>query len=53
VIIVSKNGKIIKVNSSEIPAYSRYTRGVRIQKLSSEDLVVSVSKVKESLEDKE
>ncbi|ADY73797.1 DNA gyrase, A subunit [Desulfurobacterium thermolithotrophum DSM 11699] len=51
VIIVSRNGKIIRVNSSDVPVYSRYTRGVRIQKLSKEDVVVSVSKVQEKLEE--
>ena len=47
IIVVSKLGKIIRVNSGEVPIYGRHTRGVRIQKLSDEDKVVSVSKVKE------
>ena len=47
VIIVSKNGKIIRVNSGDIPVYGRHTRGVRIQRLSEDDVVVSVSKVQE------
>jgi len=51
VITVSKNGKIIRVNSGDIPVYGRHTRGVRIQKLSNDDVVVSVSKVQEELEE--
>lgn len=51
VIIVSKNGKIIRVNSGDIPVYGRHTRGVRIQRLSDDDVVVSVSKVQEELEE--
>jgi DNA gyrase subunit A len=45
IILVSRLGKIIRVNSSEIPVYGRHTRGVRIQRLSEDDAVVSVSKV--------
>ncbi len=50
IIVVSKLGKIIRVNSGEVPIYGRHTRGVRIQKLSDEDKAVSVSKVKEEEE---
>ncbi|RUM45226.1 MAG: DNA gyrase subunit A, partial [Desulfurobacterium sp.] len=46
VILVSRQGKTIQVNSGDIPVYSRYTRGVKIQRLSDDDLVVSVSRVK-------
>ncbi len=49
VIIVSKNGKIIRVNSGDIPVYGRHTRGVRIQRLSDDDVVVSISKVQEEI----
>ena len=45
VILVSKRGKIIRVNSEDIPVYGRHTRGVRIQKLTEDDVVVSISKV--------
>jgi len=45
IILVSKKGKIIRVNSSDIPVYGRHTRGVRIQRLAEDDAVVSVSKV--------
>ncbi len=47
VLLVSKLGKIIRVNSGDIPVYGRHTRGVRIQRLSENDIVVSVSKVQE------
>ncbi len=47
IILVSRKGKIIRVNSSDIPVYGRHTRGVRIQRLSEDDAVVSVSKVQE------
>ncbi len=47
VLLVSKLGKIIRVNSGDIPVYGRHTRGVRIQRLSDEDTVVSVSKVED------
>ncbi len=50
IIVVSKLGKIIRVNSGEVPIYGRHTRGVRVQKLSEEDSVVSASKVKEEEE---
>ncbi|SMP14242.1 DNA gyrase subunit A [Desulfurobacterium pacificum] len=50
VILVSKKGKIIRVNSEDIPVYGRHTRGVRIQKLAEDDIVVSVSKVQEEEE---
>ncbi|WP_457678562.1 DNA gyrase subunit A [Thermovibrio sp.] len=50
IILVSRKGRIIRVNSSEIPVYGRHTRGVRIQKLSEDDSVVSVSKVQEEEE---
>ncbi|MEO2082607.1 MAG: DNA gyrase subunit A [Desulfurobacteriaceae bacterium] len=46
IILVSKKGKIIMVNGGDIPVYGRHTRGVRIQRLSEDDAVVSVSKVK-------
>ncbi|SMO37192.1 DNA gyrase subunit A [Balnearium lithotrophicum] len=45
VILVSKKGKIIRVKSEDIPVYGRHTRGVRIQRLSEGDSVVSVSVV--------
>jgi len=48
VILVSRQGKIIRVNSGDIPVYGRHTRGVRIQRLAEDDSVVSVSKVQES-----
>ncbi len=51
VILVSRKGKLIRVNSSDIPVYGRHTRGVRIQRLSEDDAVVSVSKVKEEEND--
>lgn len=51
VILVSKKGKLIRVNSEDIPVYGRHTRGVRIQKLSDDDVVVSVSKVQEEEEE--
>ncbi|RKQ64010.1 DNA gyrase subunit A [Thermovibrio guaymasensis] len=47
IILVSKKGKLIRVNSGDIPIYGRHTRGVRIQKLAEDDVVVSVSKVQE------
>jgi len=50
IILVSKKGKIIRVNSGEIPIYGRHTRGVRIQRLAEDDAVVSVSKVQQEEE---
>jgi DNA gyrase subunit A len=46
IILVSSQGKIIRLNSNDIPVYSRLTRGVRIQKLSDNDRVVNVSVIK-------
>jgi DNA gyrase subunit A len=46
VIIVSRQGKIIRISSADIPVYRRHTRGVRIQRLAEEDSVVSVSKAR-------
>lgn len=50
IILVSKNGKIIRINSGDVPVYGRHTRGVRIQKLSEDDAVVSVSKMQQEEE---
>jgi DNA gyrase subunit A len=46
VIFVSSKGRVIKINSEEIPLYHRHTRGVRIQKLSADEKVISVSVMK-------
>jgi len=50
IILVSKKGKLIRVNSSDVPVYGRHTRGVRIQKIAEDDAVVAVSKVREEEE---
>ena len=47
IILVSKKGKIIRINSGDIPVYGRHTRGVRVQRLAENDVVVSVSAVKD------
>ncbi|WP_456438303.1 DNA gyrase subunit A [Desulfurobacterium sp.] len=51
IVIVSKKGKVIKINAGSISIIGRHTRGVRVQKLSDDDSVVAVSKVEEEAED--
>jgi len=51
IVIVSKKGKVIKVNAGEISVIGRITRGVRVQKLTEDDSVVAVSKVEEEAKD--
>ncbi len=51
VIVVSRKGKIIKVDSGKISIYSRNTKGVRIQRLADGDSIVSVSRVHEGGDD--
>jgi len=47
VVIVSRKGKIIRIDSGSVSVYGRHTRGVRLQKLEESDAVVSVSRVQE------
>ncbi|WP_022846141.1 DNA gyrase subunit A [Desulfurobacterium sp. TC5-1] len=51
IVIVSKKGKVIKINAGSISIIGRHTRGVRVQRLSDDDSVVAVSKVEEEAED--
>ncbi|WP_457567203.1 DNA gyrase subunit A [Desulfurobacterium sp.] len=51
IVIVSKKGKVIKINAGTISIIGRHTRGVRVQRLSDDDSVVAVSKVEEEEED--
>ncbi|OMH40958.1 DNA gyrase subunit A [Desulfurobacterium indicum] len=50
IVIVSKKGKVIKINAGSISIIGRHTRGVRVQRLSDDDSVVAVSKVEEEVE---
>ncbi len=47
IVIVSKKGKVIKIDAGQVSVIGRITRGVRVQRLSNDDIVVAVSKVKE------
>ncbi|WP_456396715.1 DNA gyrase subunit A [Desulfurobacterium sp.] len=51
IVIVSRKGKVIKINAGSISIIGRHTRGVRVQRLSDDDSVVAVSKVEEEIED--
>jgi len=45
VILITKNGKVIRLKSKSIPRYGRATQGVRMINLDSKDIVVGVSKI--------
>ncbi len=47
IVIVSRRGKIIRIDSGSISVYGRHTRGLRVQRLEDSDTVVSISKVQE------
>ena len=53
VILITKNGKIIRLKSKSIPRYGRATQGVRMINLDKDDYVVGVSKIKADDEDDE
>ena len=45
IILISKNGKIIRLLSKDIPRYGRATQGVRMIRLGAGDFLVGVSKI--------
>lgn len=51
IILISKNGKIIRLRSADIPRYGRATQGVKMIDLAKGDILVGVSKI--PLEDEE
>ncbi|RLE44096.1 DNA gyrase subunit A, partial [Candidatus Woesearchaeota archaeon] len=50
VIIATKLGSAIRIKAKEIPLIGRATRGVRLMKLSDQDTVISITVIKEELE---
>ena len=42
IVVISKKGQVIRVNSNEIPALSRATQGVRIMKMREGDSIASM-----------
>jgi len=50
VIIATKLGLAIRIKAKEIPLIGRATRGVRLIKLSEQDVVISITVIKEELE---
>ncbi|MDD5086815.1 MAG: DNA gyrase C-terminal beta-propeller domain-containing protein, partial [Candidatus Nanoarchaeia archaeon] len=45
IILISKNGRVIRMISSGISVIGRNTQGVRLMRLSEDDKVVSAAKV--------
>lgn len=45
ILLISRDGMIIRVNTDEISEYGRNTQGVRVMKLKEKDRLVSVAKV--------
>jgi DNA gyrase subunit A len=45
IILISRNGKIIRLRSSDIPRYGRATQGVKMIDLAKGDILVGVSKI--------
>ena len=43
VLIISKQGQVIRLNADKIPVISRATQGVRIMRLAEKDTVASVT----------
>ena len=42
IVVISKKGQVIRVNSNEIPSLSRATQGVRIMKMREGDSIASM-----------